>query len=169
MTVTFREIIDISRPLAAGMAVWPGTHGGEECSRRKSGQSRGRRQRASAQPVSALHQKLSRSCWCREHTRIPLKSAAWAGGPNLAIIAAVKATYIQAIEADDLPPGRMTCVEMGGKRILIANVDGVFYATDDTCTHEDASLATGSLKGELVKCPLHGSRFSLRTGEPLED
>ena len=87
----------------------------------------------------------------------------------MAIIAAVKATYIQAIEADDLPPGRMTCVEMGGKRILIANVDGVFYATDDTCTHEDASLATGSLKGELVKCPLHGSRFSLRTGEPLED
>ena len=87
----------------------------------------------------------------------------------MAIIAAVNATYIQAIEADDLPPGRMTCVEMGGKRILIANVDGVFYATDDTCTHEDASLATGSLKGELVKCPLHGSRFSLRTGEPLED
>ena len=63
----------------------------------------------------------------------------------------------------------MTCVDVGGQRILVANVDGVFFATDDMCTHEDASLATGSLKGELVKCPLHGSRFSLRTGEPLED
>jgi len=63
----------------------------------------------------------------------------------------------------------MTCVDVGGQRILVANVDGIFYATDDICTHEDASLSSGSLKGELVKCPLHGSRFSLRTGEPLED
>ena len=78
-------------------------------------------------------------------------------------------TFTQTIKADELPPGRMTCVDVGGQRILVANVDGVFYATDDTCTHEDASLSSGSLKGELVKCPLHGSRFSLRTGEPLED
>jgi 3-phenylpropionate/trans-cinnamate dioxygenase ferredoxin subunit len=48
-------------------------------------------------------------------------------------------------------------------------VNGVFYATDDTCTHEEASLSSGSLKDDLVKCPLHGSRFSLRTGEPMED
>ena len=77
--------------------------------------------------------------------------------------------FVRAASAGDLPPGRMTCVDVGGQRILVANVDGVFYATDDMCTHEDASLSTGSLKGELVKCPLHGSRFSLRTGEPLED
>jgi nitrite reductase/ring-hydroxylating ferredoxin subunit len=32
----------------------------------------------------------------------------------------------------------------------------VFYATDDTCTHEDTSLPTASLRGGLVKCPLHG-------------
>ena len=63
----------------------------------------------------------------------------------------------------------MICVETGAQRILVANIDGVFYATDDTCTHEDASLSSGSLKGELVKCPLHGSRFSLRTGAPMED
>jgi len=81
----------------------------------------------------------------------------------------MKNTLIQAVKADDLPPGAMTCVDVGGQRVLVANVDGVFYATDDTCTHEDASLSSGSLKGELVKCPLHGSRFSLRTGEPMED
>jgi len=60
-------------------------------------------------------------------------------------------------------------VDVDGRRILVANVDGVYFATDDTCTHEDASLSSGSLDGELVKCPLHGSRFSLRTGEPMED
>lgn len=81
----------------------------------------------------------------------------------------MKNGYIEAARADELPPGRMTCVHANGQRILVANVDGVYYATDDTCTHEDASLSSGSLDGELVKCPLHGSRFSLRTGEPMED
>ena len=76
---------------------------------------------------------------------------------------------MRATRAEDLPPGAMTCVELHGRRVLVANVDGVFYATDDTCTHEDASLASGFLDGELVKCPLHGSRFSVRTGEPMED
>jgi len=77
--------------------------------------------------------------------------------------------FTRAAAAEDLPPGAMTCVELRGRRILIANVDGEFYATDDTCTHEDASLASGFLDGNLVKCPLHGSRFDLVTGEPMED
>ena len=77
--------------------------------------------------------------------------------------------HVRAVKADDLPPGAMTCITVGERRILVANVDGVFYATDDTCTHEEASLSSGSLDGELVKCPLHNSRFSLRTGEPMED
>jgi 3-phenylpropionate/trans-cinnamate dioxygenase ferredoxin subunit len=78
-------------------------------------------------------------------------------------------TYIPVAKTGDLLPGKMICVQVAGERILVANVDGVYYATDDTCTHEDASLSSGSLTGELVKCPLHGSRFSLRTGEPVED
>ena len=77
--------------------------------------------------------------------------------------------FIHTIRADELSPGRMTCVEVGGRRVLLANVNGTFYATDDTCTHEDASLSSGSLADGLVKCPLHGSRFDLRTGEPMED
>ena len=78
-------------------------------------------------------------------------------------------SYVEIARVADLPPGKLRCVVVAGHRILLANVDGDFYATDDTCTHEEASLSTGALQGEHVKCPLHGSRFSLRTGEPLED
>ena len=53
--------------------------------------------------------------------------------------------------------------------ILLANVDGKIYAVDDTCTHEDSSLSLGCLRGELVKCTLHGSWFSVGTGEPTEE
>jgi 3-phenylpropionate/trans-cinnamate dioxygenase ferredoxin subunit len=42
--------------------------------------------------------------------------------------------------------------------------DGTVYAIDDTCTHQDASLADGWLEGCAVECPLHASRFDLRTG-----
>ncbi len=42
---------------------------------------------------------------------------------------------------------------------------GEVFAIDDTCTHQDASLADGWLEGCQVECPLHASRFDLRTGE----
>jgi 3-phenylpropionate/trans-cinnamate dioxygenase ferredoxin subunit len=57
---------------------------------------------------------------------------------------------------------------VGDHPTLLANVDGHIYAVDDTCTHEDSSLSLGCLKGELVSCTLHGSRFNVRTGRPAE-
>ena len=77
--------------------------------------------------------------------------------------------FIKVAEVDGFPPGKMRRVEIGGQRILLANVRGQFYATDDTCTHEDASLATGFLSDEWVKCPLHGSRFNVCTGEVVDE
>jgi 3-phenylpropionate/trans-cinnamate dioxygenase ferredoxin subunit len=81
----------------------------------------------------------------------------------------VSSEFIKIGSLGELRPGKMKRVDVGGRCILLANVDGRFYATDDLCTHEDASLAAGSLRGELVKCPLHGSRFNVRTGEVLEE
>jgi len=63
----------------------------------------------------------------------------------------------------------MRRVDLRGRRILLVNVAGRICAVDDTCTHEDASLSTGVLKGELVRCPLHGSRFNVCTGKVLEE
>lgn len=77
--------------------------------------------------------------------------------------------FLDAGSAGDLAPGSMRRADLGGRRILLANVDGRLCAADDTCTHEDASLSRGSLKGALVKCPLHGSRFNVCTGEALEE
>ena len=77
--------------------------------------------------------------------------------------------FLKIARRGELVPGKMKRVDLNGRRILLANVDGQYYATDDTCTHEDASLSTGFLKGEIVKCPLHGSRFNLGTGQVLDD
>jgi 3-phenylpropionate/trans-cinnamate dioxygenase ferredoxin subunit len=78
-------------------------------------------------------------------------------------------TFVEIANAGELREGTMKRFDVAGRRILLANVGGRLFAVDDTCTHEDASLSAGVLKGEHVKCPLHNSRFSVRTGEALEE
>jgi len=53
--------------------------------------------------------------------------------------------------------------------ILVTNLEGDFFAINDLCTHEDSSLALGCLRGEYVDCTLHGSRFSVKTGIPIDE
>jgi 3-phenylpropionate/trans-cinnamate dioxygenase ferredoxin component len=77
--------------------------------------------------------------------------------------------YTRVAALGDLKPGKMRCARIGDRRILLANVDGAIFATDELCTHEEHSLCNGALRGELVSCSLHGSRFSVRTGQPQED
>jgi len=55
------------------------------------------------------------------------------------------------------------------KPILLANHEGNFFAIADLCTHEDAILSRGALKDGCIECPLHGSRFDLKTGQPKEE
>lgn len=50
---------------------------------------------------------------------------------------------------------------------LFRDDDGTFYALDDTCSHQDASLSDGWIEAGEVECPLHAARFSLRDGAPL--
>ncbi len=75
--------------------------------------------------------------------------------------------WIRVADAADVAPGEALRVEIGDEPIAIWNVEGEFYATADTCTHEEASLTEGDLWGEVIECPLHGAQFDVRTGEVL--
>ncbi|OUD12017.1 non-heme iron oxygenase ferredoxin subunit [Thioflexithrix psekupsensis] len=66
-------------------------------------------------------------------------------------------------------PGELLGVKIGKARVLLANVDGVIYAVDERCSHEDAPLSKGCLHGHVVKCSLHGGRFDVVTGAALEE
>ena len=72
---------------------------------------------------------------------------------------------IEVCAVADLPEGEAVRVELEVP-IAVFNLAGDFYAIDDTCTHQDASLADGWLEGCWVECPLHASSFDLRTGMP---
>jgi 3-phenylpropionate/trans-cinnamate dioxygenase ferredoxin subunit len=77
--------------------------------------------------------------------------------------------FVAVARTSDIVPGAFRKVIVEGRPFIVANVDGRFYAVEDLCSHEDYPLSYGCLDGDRIKCSLHGSRFSLRTGEPMEE
>jgi nitrite reductase/ring-hydroxylating ferredoxin subunit len=74
--------------------------------------------------------------------------------------------FIQVAKVSDIPSGERKRVELNGERISIFNIDGEFFAIYDQCPHKKtAPLIRGTLNGIGVKCPNHGYRFDLKTGE----
>jgi 3-phenylpropionate/trans-cinnamate dioxygenase ferredoxin subunit len=75
--------------------------------------------------------------------------------------------FVTVIDTKSVPTGGLAVVDVRGTRIAVANVGGTFHAFDDTCTHEQCSLADGDLAGTTVTCMCHGAEFDVRTGEVL--
>jgi len=69
----------------------------------------------------------------------------------------------------DLPVDTMKNVSIGDKKILIVNAAGRFYAVNHFCTHDDIALSLGCIKGDTIKCSLHGAIFNLADGKVLAD
>ena len=69
---------------------------------------------------------------------------------------------------DDLRPG--ACIRFalpGGDELAVYNVNGEYYATENSCPHRGAPLTEGALCGHIVECGLHGWQFDVRSGECL--
>ncbi len=64
----------------------------------------------------------------------------------------------------DLAPGDALRLDTTPPIAVFHTEEGELFAIDDTCTHQDASLADGWVEGCEVECPLHASKFDLRTG-----
>ncbi len=77
------------------------------------------------------------------------------------------AQFIKIASTTDLAPGEAKCVEVAGKKIALFNLDGTFFAIDDTCTHRGGRLSEGEVSGEEVTCPWHGAVYNIKTGEVL--
>jgi len=75
--------------------------------------------------------------------------------------------FIKVARVEEIPPGTKKTVEVEGVEVVIANVDGEFYAVEDVCTHDGGPLGDGELEGCQLICPRHGARFDVRTGKAL--
>lgn len=64
----------------------------------------------------------------------------------------------------DVRPGESKVVLVAGRPVALFNVNGTFFATDNTCLHRAGSLGEGFLEGAIVTCPQHGWQYDVRTG-----
>lgn len=72
--------------------------------------------------------------------------------------------WVAVASALDLAPGTGKTVRVGSRCIALYNDGGDFFAIDDTCPHQGASLGEGTLHAGRVICPWHSWIFELRTG-----
>jgi len=73
--------------------------------------------------------------------------------------------FVKVTETGEVPLGKMKKVTVDGKEILIVNVEGKYHAIGNKCTHRGGDLSKGIMSGKVVKCPRHGAKFDVTTGE----
>jgi nitrite reductase/ring-hydroxylating ferredoxin subunit len=79
------------------------------------------------------------------------------------------ARYVRVASAADVPPGTGAVVHANGRAIALFNVDGSFFAIDNTCLHRGGPVGEGDLEGVVVTCPWHGFQYDVTTGRNVFD
>jgi nitrite reductase/ring-hydroxylating ferredoxin subunit len=67
----------------------------------------------------------------------------------------------------DVPINTPRGFDANGRRIVVVNLDGQFFAMDDLCPHLAVPLSRGEIKDSCIVCPGHGSVFNLQSGEAV--
>jgi 3-phenylpropionate/trans-cinnamate dioxygenase ferredoxin subunit len=76
-------------------------------------------------------------------------------------------TFFAAARLEDLPPGAKIVVEVGGISVLLCNTNDRIFAVRNLCSHAYETLECGRIRNGWISCPVHGARFDLETGAPI--
>jgi 3-phenylpropionate/trans-cinnamate dioxygenase ferredoxin subunit len=76
-------------------------------------------------------------------------------------------SFVEAGQTSEFEDGTKKKLLVQGQEILLARVEGKYYATDNRCPHLGGELSAGKLEGTVVTCPRHGSQFDLSDGKVL--
>jgi nitrite reductase/ring-hydroxylating ferredoxin subunit len=69
----------------------------------------------------------------------------------------------------DIPPGTMKQYDLPGMdAVLVANIDGKYYAMRALCNHMGGPVGEGVLEGSVATCPWHGAKWNVTTGKLAE-
>ena len=75
--------------------------------------------------------------------------------------------YVRVAATTDIPVGKMKAVKLESKELIVANVNGIYFATGIKCTHAGGDLSQGTLEGNIVTCPRHCTKFDVTTGKTI--
>jgi nitrite reductase/ring-hydroxylating ferredoxin subunit len=76
-------------------------------------------------------------------------------------------SYVPVARIGEISPGAMKEVDLGGRQVLVAFVEGRYFAFSRQCPHEEADLKSAGqlLDGAKIRCTNHSYCFDLQTGE----
>ena len=69
--------------------------------------------------------------------------------------------------ADQIEEQKLYRVIASGVPVVLMRQGQQYYAISATCSHAGGPLDEGTLEGDVVQCPWHGSRFCMRDGRVL--
>jgi nitrite reductase/ring-hydroxylating ferredoxin subunit len=75
--------------------------------------------------------------------------------------------YVEVCKVSEISNRQMKHVEINGKEIVIANLDGKFYAFAERCGHMNARLSRGNINQNIVTCPFHAAKFDITSGKKI--
>jgi nitrite reductase/ring-hydroxylating ferredoxin subunit len=74
-------------------------------------------------------------------------------------------TYVKVCNVNLVMNNTAKSFNIEGQEIMVINLNGAFYCLQARCTHAGAPLAEGTIDGDILTCPWHGSKFRIATGE----
>lgn len=81
--------------------------------------------------------------------------------------------WFNVANVDEFKPGQAKLIDADDVYIAVYNIDGEYYALEDTCTHDNVPILACGLPledmiedGQII-CPRHGARFDVKTGKAL--
>lgn len=77
-------------------------------------------------------------------------------------------SWTRACALSELVDDKPYSAEVGDELVALVQHEGELYAIRDECSHGRVMLSLGEVDDTTIECFAHGSRFDLRTGEPLE-
>ena len=76
--------------------------------------------------------------------------------------------FLPVLALDELEDSKPRKADCQGYPIVLVRKGQKVYALSEACTHLGAPLSEGTVEGDCIRCPWHGSLFSLATGEVEE-
>jgi len=75
--------------------------------------------------------------------------------------------FVRATKTSEVAPGTVRELQLDGKTVALANVEGKLFAIDNTCLHRGGPLGQGYLEGSCITCPWHGWEYDVTTGKTV--
>jgi 3-phenylpropionate/trans-cinnamate dioxygenase ferredoxin subunit len=75
--------------------------------------------------------------------------------------------FVAVAKLDEIPAGGKKVVEVNGIGVILVNAKDRIFAVRNLCSHAYETLECGRVRAGWISCPVHGARFDLETGKPL--